>query len=112
VAAIKYLNKYPDFFEMEQMKKAQLVADMQKEVQGNVRALFDDGHMPQSLTMLRDLSKPSNKKKALEAMKFLGITGSLEDVYKREDALSKLNLINVLIQKDNYRSIIQGFGLD
>lgn len=112
VAAIKYLNKYPDFFEMEQKKKAQIVADMQKEVQGNVRALFDDGHMPQSLTMLRDLSKPSNKKKALEAMKFLGITGSLEDVYKREDALSKLNLINVLIQKDNYRSIIQGFGLD
>lgn len=112
VAAIKYLNKYPDFFEMEQKKKAQIVADMQKEVQGNVKALFEDGHMPQSLTMLRDLSKPSNKKKALEAMKFLGITGSLEDVYKREDALSKLNLINVLIQKDNYRSIIQGFGLD
>ena len=96
VAAIKYLNKYPDFFEMEQKKKAQIVADMQKEVQGNVKALFEDGHMPQSLTMLRDLSKPSNKKKALEAMKFLGITGSLEDVYKREDALSKLNLINVL----------------
>ena len=112
IAAIKYLNRYPDFFEMEQKKKAQIVADMQKEVQGNVKALFDDGYMPKSLTMLRVLSKPSNKKKALEAMKFLGITGSLEDVYKREDALSKLNLINTLIQKDNYRSIIQGFGLD
>ena len=112
IAAIKYLNKYPDFFDMEQKKKAQIVADMQKEVQGNVKALFDDGHMPESLTMLRVLSKPSNKKKALEAMKFLGITGSLEDVYKREDALSKLNLINILIQKDNYRAVVQGFGLD
>ena len=112
IAAIKYLNKYPDFFQMEQKKKAQIVADMQKEVQGNVKALFDDGYMPQSLTMLRVLSKPNNKKKALEAMKFLGITGSLEDVYKREDALSKLNLINILIQKDNYRAVVQGFGLD
>ena len=112
IAAIKYLNRYPDFFDMEQKKKAQIVADMQKEVQGNVKALFDDGHMPESLTMLRVLSKPSNKKKALEAMKFLGITGSLEDVYKREDALSKLNLINILIQKDNYRAVVQGFGLD
>ena len=112
VAAIKYLNKYPDFLYMEQNKKMQIVTDMKKEVQGNVKALFDDGHMPQSLTMLRVLSKPSNKKKATEAMKFLGITGSLEDVYKREDALSKLNLINVLIQKDNYRAIVQGFGLD
>jgi len=112
IAAIKYLNKYPDFFDMEQKKKAQIVADMQKEVQGNVKALFDDGHMPESLTMLRVLSKPSNKKKALEAMKFLGITGSLEDVYKREDALSKLNLINILIQKDNYRAVVQGFGLN
>ena len=112
IAAIKYLNRYPDFFEMEQKKKAQIVADMQKEVQGNVKALFDDGYMPKSLTMLRVLSKPSNKKKALEAMKFLGITGSLEDVYKREDALSKLNLINILIQKDNYRAVVQGFGLD
>ena len=112
IAAIKYLNKYPDFFEMEQKKKAQIVADMQKEVQGNVKALFDDGYMPESLTMLRVLSKPSNKKKSLEAMKFLGITGSLEDVYKREDALSKLNLINILIQKDNYRAVVQGFGLD
>jgi len=112
IAAIKYLNRYPDFFEMEQKKKAQIVADMQKEVQGNVKALFDDGYMPKSLTMLRVLSKPSNKKKALEAMKFLGITGSLEDVYKREDALSKLNLIDVLIQKDNYKAVVQGFGLD
>ena len=112
IAAIKYLNRYPDFFEMEQKKKAQIVADMQKEVQGNVKALFDDGYMPESLTMLRVLSKPSNKKKSLEAMKFLGITGSLEDVYKREDALSKLNLINILIQKDNYRAVVQGFGLD
>ena len=112
VAAIKYLNRYPDFFEMEQKKKAQIVADMKQEVQGNVRALFDDGYMPQSLTMLRVLSKPSNKKKALEAMKFLSITGSLEDVYKREDALQKLNLINILIQKDNYRAVVQGFGLD
>ena len=62
--------------------------------------------------MLRLLSSDSKKEKARVAMDFLGMTGSLEDILKEEDPVTTFNLINTLIQPDNYKSIVLGLSLN
>jgi len=111
-AAVKYLKRNPGFFELDQLQKENIVNEMKQEVQGKVRALFEDGYMPQTLTMLRLLSSDSKKEKARVAMDFLGMTGSLEDILKEEDPVTTFNLINTLIQPDNYKSIVLGLSLN
>lgn len=103
-AAIEYLKRNPNYFDLPQQDKEKVLAEMATEVRANVLSTMEAG-MPRSINVLRVLTN-KNKKQVRNVMDFLKIEGPLEDVLKQEDALQKLLKIQALV--DNYDDIFYG----
>ena len=103
-AAIEYLKRNPNYFDLPQQDKERVLAEMATEVRANVLSTMEVG-MPRSINVLRVLTN-KNKKQVRNVMDFLKIEGPLEDVLKQEDALQKLLKIQALV--DNYDDIFYG----
>jgi len=103
-AAIEYLKKNPNYFELPQQDKEKILNQMAVEVRANVLSTMEAG-MPRSINVLRLLTN-KNKKQVKNVMEFLNIEGPLEDVLQQEDALQKLLKIQALV--DNYDDIFYG----
>ena len=101
----RYLKKNPEFFKMNQADKELIVKSLIKEAKGNVLKTMQSAPMPRGLEMVRVLSG-KNKDQVKNVMKFLGIEGELEDLLKKEDALSTLQKIDMLVK--NYDKIFHG----
>jgi len=104
-SARRYLKKNPEFFKMNQADKEKIVKSLIEEAKGNVLKTMQSGPIPRSLEMVRVLSG-KNKDEVKNVMKFLGIEGELEDLLKKEDALSTLQKIDMLVK--NYDKIFHG----
>ena len=104
-SARKFLEKNPKFFEMNQADKEVVINNIITEAKTNVEKTVQSGILPRSLEMVRVLSG-KNKDKVTRVMKFLAIEGELEDILKKEDALSTLQKIDMLVK--NYDKIFHG----
>tara|TARA_B110000858_G_scaffold196998_1_gene257265 strand:+ start:2513 stop:6259 length:3747 start_codon:yes stop_codon:yes gene_type:complete len=104
-SARKLLKKNPKFFEMNQADKEVVINNIITEAKTNVEKTMQSGILPRSLEMVRVLSG-KNKDKVTRVMKFLAIEGELEDILKKEDALSTLQKIDMLVK--NYDKIFHG----
>ena len=104
-AARKYLKKNPDFFKMPQADKEKIIESLIKDAKNSVMKTMESGPIPRNLEMVRVLSG-KDKDKVRRVMNFMGIEGELEDILKREDALSTLRKIDVLVK--NFDKIFHG----
>lgn len=104
-SARKYLKRNPEFFKMNQSDKEKIIESLIKDAKASVMETMESGPIPRNLEMVRVLSG-KDKDKVKRVMNFMGIEGELEDILKREDALSTLRKIDVLVK--NYDKIFHG----
>ena len=104
VAAIKYLNRHPNFFELPLDQRQRIVNQMSSEVKSNTRKFIKDG-MPKAYDLMM-LLDGKNKDKLKKVMNFLEIDQDLEDMLDDPDAVPMLLRIKALI--DNYDDIFFG----
>ena len=77
-SALKYLNKYPDYFDLPLDRKQELLKRMNNETKDNMMKVFEQG-MPKEMNVLRTLSS-KNKDKVKNIQKEFGIEGDLEEL--------------------------------
>ena len=94
-AALKYLNKNPDYFERPLPEKKRILDLMAEEVKDNVVEVVENG-LPRSINLVKVLST-KNKKDVREVMEFIGVEESLEDLIKTEDGVTTLLRIKSLL---------------
>ena len=104
VAAIKYLNRHPNFFELPLDQRRRIVDQMTSEVKSNTRKFIKDG-MPKAYDLIMLLDS-KNKDKLKKVMNFLEIDQDLEDMLDDPDAVPTLLRIKALV--DNYDDIFFG----
>ena len=104
-AAAKYLKQNPEYFKLPLESKEKILDSLIKEAKANVQSVMQTGTIPKNLEMVRVLSG-KDKDKVKKVMRFLGIEGDLEDVLKKEDALSTLQKIDYFVK--NYDQVFHG----
>jgi len=77
-SALKYLNKYPDYFDLPLDRKQEILKRMNNETKDNMMKVFEQG-MPKEMNVLRTLSS-KNKDKVKNIQKEFGIEGDLEEL--------------------------------
>ena len=77
-SALKYLNKYPDYFDLPLDRKQELLKRMNDETKDNMMKVFEQG-MPKEMNVLRTLSS-KNKDKVKNIQKEFGLEGDLEEL--------------------------------
>jgi hypothetical protein len=104
VAAVKYLNRHPNFFELPLDERRRIIDQMVTEVKSNTNKFIKDG-MPKAYDLIM-LLDGKNKDKLKKVMNFLEIDQDLEDMIDDPDAVPMLLRIKALL--DNYDDIFFG----
>ena len=104
VAAVKYLNRHPNFFELPLDQRRRIIDQMVTEVKSNTNKFIKDG-MPKAYDLIM-LLDGKNKDKLKKVMNFLEIDQDLEDMIDDPDAVPMLLRIKALL--DNYDDIFFG----
>jgi len=100
-AAIKYLKKNPDYFDMPLEEKERVLDLMRSDVREDVTEMVQKG-LPKEIDLVRVLSG-KNKSKVREIMNELGLDMELEELLQKEGGLQDLLRIKTLL--DNYDDI-------
>ena len=100
-AAIKYLKKNPDYFDMPLKEKERVLDLMRSDVREDVTEMVQKG-LPKEIDLVGVLSG-KNKSKVQEIMKELGLDMELEELLQKEGGLQDLLRIKTLL--DNYDDI-------
>ena len=101
VAAIKYLKKNPNYFDMPLKNKERVLDLMRADVRKDVTKMVQKG-LPKEIDLVRVLSG-KDKDKVREIMNELGLNMELEGLLQKEDGLQDLLRIKTLL--DNYDDI-------
>ena len=101
VAAIKYLKKNPDYFDMPLKNKERVLDLVKADVRKDVTKMVQKG-LPKEIDLVRVLSG-KDKDKVREIMNELGLNMELEGLLQKEDGLQDLLRIKTLL--DNYDDI-------
>jgi hypothetical protein len=101
VAAIKYLKKNPNYFDMPLKDKEKVLDLMRADVRKDVIKMVQKG-LPKEIDLVRVLSG-KDKDKVREIMNELGLNMELEGLLQKEDGLQDLLRIKTLL--DNYDDI-------
>ena len=104
VYATRYLRANPDYFELSQEQKENVISEIGSRVSQDVLNQMKNGAVPRSLELFRVLSG-RNRTKVNKILDFIQ-EDSLEDILQRDDAYETLRKVQTLF--DSYDDIFRG----